>query len=103
MNSKFAICCILTLCVFLYIAGFTTAQHPAYDFIISGGHIVDGTGALWVAGDIGIVRDRIVAIGDLSQDSSSKRIDASDPCHNRWESILLNHSQGSFDGSRTDR
>jgi len=76
VNSKLALCCILTLCFFLSFAGFTTAQHPAYDFIISDGHIVDGTGAPWVAGDIGIVGDRIVAIGDLSHDSSSKRIDA---------------------------
>lgn len=52
------------------------AQHPDYDFLISGGRIVDGTGAPWVVGDIGIAGDRIVAIGDLSKTSVRKRVDA---------------------------
>src|SRR5262249_19064489 len=51
-------------------------QRPDYDFIISGGKIVDGTGAPWVAGDIGVSGDRIVALGDLSKASAAKRIDA---------------------------
>jgi N-acyl-D-amino-acid deacylase len=76
VNSKFTLSSILTISVVLLLVGFASAQHPACDFIISGGHIVDGTGAPWVAGDIGIAGDRIVAIGDLSQVSSGKRIDA---------------------------
>jgi len=76
VNSKFCLSSILSLSIFVVLGGFTTAQHPSYDFMISGAHIVDGTGAPWVAGDIGIVGDRIVAIGDLSKASSSKRIDA---------------------------
>lgn len=76
MNSKFGISSILALSIFLFLAGFASSQQPACDFIIAGGHIVDGTGAPWVIGDIGIAGDRIVAIGDLSQNSSSKRIDA---------------------------
>ena len=55
---------------------FAAAQGPEYDFIISGAHIVDGTGAPWVAGDVGIAGDRIVAIGDLSKASARKRLDA---------------------------
>jgi dihydroorotase/N-acyl-D-amino-acid deacylase len=76
VSSKFFLSSILTLSIFVVLGGFTTAQHPSYDFMISGAHIVDGTGAPWVAGDIGIAGDRIVAIGDLSKASSSKRIDA---------------------------
>jgi len=76
VNSKFCLSSILSLSIFVVLGGFTTAQHPSYDFMISGAHIVDGTGAPWVAGDIGIAGDRIVAIGDLSKASSSKRIDA---------------------------
>jgi N-acyl-D-amino-acid deacylase len=53
-----------------------TAQRPDYDFIISGAHIVDGTGAPWVAGDIAISGDRIAAIGDLSKASARTRLDA---------------------------
>lgn len=61
--------------IFLFIPAVAAAQHPDYDFIISGAHIVDGTGAPWVAGDIAIAGDRIVAIGDLSKASARKRLD----------------------------
>ena len=52
------------------------AQQPNYDFVISGARIVDGTGSPWFVGDIGIVGDRITAIGDLHDATASKRIDA---------------------------
>jgi len=61
--------------IFLLLPTFAAAQRPDYDFIISGAHIVDGTGAPWVAGDIAIAGDRIVAIGDLSKASARKRLD----------------------------
>lgn len=60
----------------LFLASSSLAQTPHYDFIISGGHVVDGTGAPWVAADIGIIGDRIVAIGDLSKASAPKRLNA---------------------------
>jgi N-acyl-D-amino-acid deacylase len=41
------------------------SRHPHYDVIITHARIVDGTGAPWFAGDIGITGDRIAAIGDL--------------------------------------
>jgi dihydroorotase/N-acyl-D-amino-acid deacylase len=62
--------------LFLLLPALAAAQRQEYDFIISGAHIVDGTGAPWVAGDIAIAGDRIVAIGDLSKSSSKKRLDA---------------------------
>src|ERR1700704_3962135 len=43
-----------------------TAIPPTYDIVIRGGRIIDGTGNPWYAGDIGIVGNRIVAIGKLS-------------------------------------
>jgi len=52
------------------------AQKQSYDFIISGAHIVDGTGAPWFVGDLGILGDRIAAIGDLHSATAKKRIDA---------------------------
>jgi N-acyl-D-amino-acid deacylase len=76
VNSRVCLSAVLTLFGFLPISGLTVAQRAAYDFIISGGRIVDGTGAPWVTGDIGIAGDRIVAIGDLSKALSTKRIDA---------------------------
>src|SRR5690349_6725477 len=51
-------------------------SRASYDFVISGARIVDGTGAPWVLGDIGIKGDRIAAIGDLHEATATKRIDA---------------------------
>ena len=52
------------------------AQQPAYDFIISGARIVDGTGAAWIYGDLAIKGDHIAAMGDLQKATATKRIDA---------------------------
>src|SRR5207249_7620169 len=49
---------------------------PRYDLVISGGRLIDGTGAPWVRADVGIRGDRIAAIGDLSGARAKKRIDA---------------------------
>ena len=57
----------------------TPASPPpavTFDLIISGGRIVDGTGAPWFAGDVAIAGDRIVAIGDLADRPATRRIDA---------------------------
>ncbi len=49
---------------------------PSYDVVISGGRIVDGTGAPWFLGDVAINGDRVAAIGRLSNVSARKSIDA---------------------------
>jgi N-acyl-D-amino-acid deacylase len=48
-----------------------------FDVILAGGRIVDGTGAPWFRGDVGIKGDRIQEIGNLSASSARRRIDAS--------------------------
>jgi N-acyl-D-amino-acid deacylase len=48
----------------------------AFDTIISGGRIVDGTGSPAYYADIGITGGRIAAIGNLSRADSQQRIDA---------------------------
>jgi len=67
----------VVLLALLCTAGCSYAQSATYDFIISGARIVDGTGAPWLVGDIGISRDRIAAIGDLHNRTAKKRLDAS--------------------------
>ena len=52
------------------------AQAPAYDLIIRGGHIVDGTGNPWFAGDVAIRGDRIAAVGRLTGATAKREIDA---------------------------
>ncbi len=76
MNRRLHHCARCVGLIFLLLPIFAAAQRPDYDFIISGAHIVDGTGAPWVSGDIAIAGDRIVAIGDLSKASARKRLDA---------------------------
>src|SRR5260370_37653308 len=48
-----------------------------FDIVIKNGHIIDGTGNPWFAGDVGIREDRIAAIGDLKEADAKRVIDAS--------------------------
>jgi dihydroorotase/N-acyl-D-amino-acid deacylase len=47
-----------------------------FDVLITGGRIVDGTGAPWFVGDVGITGDRIAAVGMLKTATAATRIDA---------------------------
>ena len=47
-----------------------------YDLIIEHGRVIDGTGAPWIAADIGVRGGRIVTIGPLGKASATRRIDA---------------------------
>ena len=47
-----------------------------YDLIISGGTLIDGTGADAVKADLAVKNGKIERIGDLSQDSAAETIDA---------------------------
>ena len=74
MRTKPRLTFSLILFNLLFLAGLSQAQEPHYDFILSGARVVDGTGAPWFVADIGIVGDRIAAIGDLSHASAAKRL-----------------------------
>ncbi|MFT3784985.1 MAG: D-aminoacylase [Tepidisphaeraceae bacterium] len=48
----------------------------AYDYVIRHGKVIDGTGNAWFYADVGIDKDRIVALGDLSAAPATKTFDA---------------------------
>jgi dihydroorotase/N-acyl-D-amino-acid deacylase len=71
---------ILLVLIASLAVGFTglRAQQPAppFDVLITGGRIVDGTGAPWFKGDVAIAGDRIAAIGQLAGRPALQTIDA---------------------------
>jgi dihydroorotase/N-acyl-D-amino-acid deacylase len=52
------------------------AAAAPYDVVIRNGHIVDGTGSPWYAGDIGVRGGRIAGIGNLAGAPATRTIDA---------------------------
>ncbi|MGA3237313.1 MAG: D-aminoacylase [Bryobacteraceae bacterium] len=54
---------------------FFAALQP-YDVVVRNGHIVDGTGSPWYAGDVGIRAGKIAAIGHLEGAPARRSIDA---------------------------
>ncbi len=64
----------LALLLLVFASGLRAADLP-FDLVLANGHIVDGTGSPWYAGDIGIRGGRIAAIGNLAQAPARRRID----------------------------
>ena len=82
-TKKIAITALIFLSTSVFFAcnrpvavGTTGVSEESYDIVISNGRIVDGTGAPWFRGDIGIRGDRIVRIDDLHAATAKQRIDA---------------------------
>jgi N-acyl-D-amino-acid deacylase len=53
-----------------------TSPAEAFDLVIAGGRVVDGSGSPWFMADVGIRGDRIARIGDLRNASATTRVDA---------------------------
>lgn len=51
-------------------------KDTAFDLILAGGDLIDGTGLPRWKADVGIIDDRIVAVGDLSGVRAAQRLDA---------------------------
>jgi N-acyl-D-aspartate/D-glutamate deacylase len=56
----------------------TQAPQPPqrFDILIRNAHVFDGNGNPWIRADVGIIGDRIRAVGDLREATSSRTIDA---------------------------
>jgi N-acyl-D-amino-acid deacylase len=68
---------VVSLLAATVLAVVTVAQQPRrFEVLLINGRIVDGTGAPWFRGDLGIVGDRIAAIGTLKDASAATTIDA---------------------------
>ena len=67
---------VLLILIILFASATLFAQTPAFDLVITNGHIVDGTGSPWYSGDLGIRGGKIAAIGNLSAAPRKRTIDA---------------------------
>jgi len=56
----------------LMIAGSALAQEPAFDLVIRGGRVVDGSGNPWFRADLAIRGDRIVVVGQVPEGLAAK-------------------------------
>ena len=71
MSRRFAPALSL-LCSSLLLSASVAAQAPAYDLIIRGGTIYDGSGRAPIVGDVAIKDDRIVAVGKVAGTAKSE-------------------------------
>ena len=71
-----ATACFVLACAAAAIAISACSTSPELDIVISGGTVIDGTGADPHDADVGIKGDLIVAIGNLTNRSAPTRIDA---------------------------
>ena len=68
---------VLTVATVLALEPTLSVAAEKYDVILRGGRIVDGTGAPWYVGDIGIRDGEIARIGRLKEAQAAQVIDAS--------------------------
>jgi len=73
-KSLFGLCLILSVAA-VFPFGWA-GQNQDFDVLIINGKIIDGTGNPWFYGDLGIVGDTIVEIGELKGRSADKIINA---------------------------
>jgi len=64
------------LLFFLFLLPSLLFAQKHFDIILKHGKIIDGAGNPWFYGDVGIIKDKIVSIGDLSKRKAKKTIDA---------------------------
>jgi N-acyl-D-amino-acid deacylase len=93
------LCGLLLLLSACASGGGRRADGGAYDVVISGGRIVDGTGNPWFYGDVGIRGDRIARIaprGTLAMAAARRRFDATGLIVAPGFIDIQSHSRGAF-------
>jgi dihydroorotase/N-acyl-D-amino-acid deacylase len=77
-RSLVSILLVLAAALAVALTGLRAQQAPSpFDVLITGGRIVDGTGAPWFEGDVAVAGDRIAAMGRLAGRPARRTIDAS--------------------------
>jgi N-acyl-D-amino-acid deacylase len=66
----------LALPLALCLLALSPSDEP-FDLLITGGRVVDGTGAPWFAADVGVRGGKIAAVGPLAGQAAKRTIDAS--------------------------
>ncbi len=82
------------LSLLIVISCATSPKQTMLDLKITNGRIIDGTGAPWFRGDVGVRGKTIVAIGNLAADRAATTIDAHDQIISPGFIDLLGQSQG---------
>lgn len=77
MNRSLKVVLVSGLLAVVSSCGTLPPEDPAYDLLILNGTIVDGSGAPAYEGDVAVVGDTIVRIGDLEGAAATRVIDAS--------------------------
>src|SRR5215813_54139 len=67
---------VIALLVVFSVARPAQRRVPQFDVLIKSGRIVDGSGGPWFRGDVGIVGDRITALGTIGDATAATAIDA---------------------------
>jgi len=76
LKSSWAVFVLVMFSATAVVVHAQSTSTPAFDVIIHGGRIVDGTGNPWFAGDVAIRGDRIVRVGTFQERSARRVIDA---------------------------
>ena len=76
MRSRFVVAAGVVTLGLLISQAATKSQSPAFDVVIRGGRVVDGTGNPWFTADIGIKGDSIAALAPHLDATGARTIDA---------------------------
>jgi N-acyl-D-amino-acid deacylase len=91
----------LAIVALLSNAPLSTTQTPAFDLLIRGGRILDGSGNPWFYGDVGVRDGRIAAVGMLANATAKRTVDATGKFVTPGFIDLHSHADGGLDDPET--